>query len=131
MPPRDPLATLARLRKLETDLARQRLAESLGRVAAAEARAIAAAGALRSEQGAGPPVDYAAWLRRGLAERDRAARALALTEARSEQARTGLAGARTAERSLERLREQRREAMADRAERRATLLLDDLASRRR
>jgi flagellar export protein FliJ len=131
MPRRDPLATLARLRSLETDLARQRLAESLGRVAAAEARAATAAGALQAEQGAGQPADYATWLRRGLAERDRAARTLALTEAQSEVARTGLAGARTAERSLERLREQRREAAAERAERRAALLLDDFAARRR
>ena len=128
----DPLATLARLRKLETDLARQRLAEGMARVAAAEGRAREASGALESEQdAAGVPADYAAWVARGLAERDRAARALALTEARAAEARSGLVAARTAERALEVLRDHRAEAAARHAARRASALLDDFAARRR
>lgn len=128
--PRDPLATLARLRKLDTDLARQRLAEGMARAATAESRAREAAGALLVEQGAGSPAEYAAWVARGLAERDRAVRSLALTETRAAEARSGLVSARTAERALEILRAQQAEAAAARAERRIGVLLDDLAARR-
>ena len=70
----DPLASLARLRRLETGAARRRLAEDAGRLLAAEARAEAAGAALAAEQGAAAvPADYAAWVGKGMAERDRAA----------------------------------------------------------
>ena len=127
---RDPLAALARLRRLQTGLAQHRLAEQFTRLATAEHRSATATKALQAEQAAGPPSDYAAWLTRGLAERDRAARGLGLAEARAAEARAGLTLARTAERALEELRAQRAAAAAKQGTRRAERMLDDLVGGR-
>ena len=56
----DPLASLARLRRLQTGVARRRVAEGVDRSLAAERRAQAADEALLVEQGAAAPADYAA-----------------------------------------------------------------------
>lgn len=128
--PADPLASLARLRRLQTGLARQRLAEQAARVGAAEARTAAADLALHAERGAGDVADFGAWVARGLAERDRARIGLRLTEARAAEARDGLVAARTAERALEVLREARATALAKRLVRRADRALDDRAAQR-
>jgi hypothetical protein len=127
---RDPLAALARLRRLQTGLAQHRLAEQYTRLAAAEHRSATAAAALQAEQAAGSTADYAAWLTRGLAERDRAARGLGLAETRTAEARTGLTLARTAERALEDLRAQRAAAVAKQDARRTERMLDDLVGGR-
>jgi hypothetical protein len=92
----DPLRALARLRRLETDAAKRRLGEAFGRLATAEAREDAAAGALRREAAAGGPADYGLWLRRGLAEQDRAALARGFAESAAATARALLAEARAA-----------------------------------
>ncbi|MBL6454796.1 hypothetical protein JMJ55_05635 [Belnapia sp. T6] len=128
---RDPLAALARLRRLETDMARRALAEAEARLLAAEARASAADSALSAEAGEGMPAEYGAWLRRGLAERDRAARSLGFAEGGAAQARAVLAGHRAAERALANLRESRAEAERRAAARRAQALLDEAAILRR
>ena len=69
----DPLAALARLRRLETGAARRRLAEDAGAPARGRARAARPARRCWPSRAPGAPADYAAWLGRGLAERDRAA----------------------------------------------------------
>ncbi len=127
----DPLRALARLRRLETDAAKRRLGEAFGRLATAEAREDTAAGALRREAAAGGPADYGLWLRRGLAEQDRAALARGFAESAAATARALLAEARAAERGLEALREARRTAAARLAGRREQAALDDAAGRRR
>ena len=98
--PRDPLAVLARLRRLETEAARRRLGEAFGRLAGAEARAAEANVALTRQATLGMPTDYGSWLTRGLAERDRADRARGFAEATAEAAAAALGEARAAERGL-------------------------------
>jgi hypothetical protein len=127
----DPLRALARLRRLETDAAKRRLGEAFGRLATAETREDAAAEALRREAAAGDPADYGLWLRRGMAERDRAMLAHGFAETGAATARALLAEARAAERGLEALREARRSALVRRAGRRAQAALDDAGARRR
>ncbi|MFC0387760.1 hypothetical protein [Muricoccus vinaceus] len=97
----NPLAVLARLRGAETMAARRHLAEDLARCEAAERTALAAARALLEEgrHGGG----YAAWLPRGVAQRDAAAAAARQAGLRAEQAGVALAAARAAERAVEEL----------------------------
>jgi hypothetical protein len=125
----DPLASLARLRRLETAAARRRLAEDADRLLAAEGRADAARAALRMEGEAGPPADYAAWVGRGMAERDRAALGAAHAAERVEQGRTAVAEARVAERCVEQLLMDRRAEARARQMRKAQASMDDAASR--
>ena len=125
----DPLASLARLRRLETGLARRRVAEDTDRLLAAEGRAEAAGAALRTEQGAAAPADYAAWVGRGLAERDRAALGAAHAARRSAEGRTALAEARVAERCIEQLVRDRADAARSLLQRKAQAATDDAAGR--
>lgn len=125
----DPLATLTRLRRLESDEARRLLGEANARLAAAEARAAAAEAALATEAGQGDGGDYSRWLPRALAERDRAARAVQFAADSAALARQGLAERRAAERALEELREARAAAARRQAARRAQILLDEAAAR--
>ena len=127
---RDPLASLARLRRLETAMARRDLAERLGAVAAAEQRQALAIAAIQQEAAGDAPADYARWLPRGLAERDRADRLHKHAEYRLEEAQTALAGARAAERSVEWLQEERAREQRETQERKRQALLDDAAARR-
>ncbi|GGC34903.1 hypothetical protein GCM10011504_11630 [Siccirubricoccus deserti] len=129
--PRDPLAVLARLRRLETEAARRRLGEAYGRLAGAEERAAGAGAALTREGTLGLPSDYGTWLTRGLAERDRADRARGFAEATATAAAASLGEARAAERGLEMLRKARAERARQRVQRQAQLLLDEAGARRR
>ena len=126
---RDPLATLARLRRLESDEARRVLGEAVARLVAAEARAVSAAAALGAEGRPGGEGDYGRWLARGLAERDRAARTAGFAAESTELARQGLAARRAAERALDQLCETRVEATRRKALRRSQALLDEAAAR--
>jgi hypothetical protein len=126
----DPLASLARLRRLETGAARRRLAEDAGRLLAAEARAEAAGAALLAEQGAAAvPADYAAWLGKGMAERDRAALGAAHAVERLAEGRVALAEARVAERCIEQLMQDRAAAAKALPSRKAQAATDDAAGR--
>jgi len=124
----DPLASLARLRRLETAAARRRVAEDTGRLHTAEARADAADAALRTE-GEAAPADYAVWLRRGISERDRAALGAAHAVERLADGRSALAEARVAERCIEELMRSRAAAAKAKAQRKAQTLADDAAGR--
>jgi hypothetical protein len=126
----DPLASLVRLRRLETGAARRRLAEDAGRLLAAEARAEAAGTALLTEQGAAAlPADYAAWVGRGMAERDRAALSAAHAAERLAEGRAALAEARVAERCIEQLMQDRAAAAKAVLLRKAQAATDDAAGR--
>ncbi|WP_043364570.1 hypothetical protein [Belnapia sp. F-4-1] len=126
---RDPLAALARLRRLESDEARRVLGEANSRLMAAELRAAAAVAALRLERQPGGEADYGQWLARGVAERDRAIRAAGFADESATIARQGLAECRAAERALEHLREARAEAARRQAARRSQSVLDEAAAR--
>jgi hypothetical protein len=125
----DPLASLARLRRLETGVARRRVAEEADRLLAAEARAEAAQTALLAEQGAGTPADYAAWVKRGVAERDRTALGVAHAADRAARGRAALAEARVAERCIEQLMRDRAAAARAHGQRKAQAATDDAAGR--
>lgn len=125
----DPLASLARLRRLETGAARRRLAEDADRLRAAEARAEAAGAALLAERGAGAPSDYAAWVGRGMAERDRAVLGAAHAADRTAGARAALAEARVAERCIEDLLRGRAAVGRALLRRKAQAVADDAAGR--
>jgi flagellar biosynthesis chaperone FliJ len=126
----DPLATLARLRRLEVAQARKQLAERNLALAAAEARHDTARAAPGREAGTAAPADYAAWLPLGLAERERAARAAQHSANQAQMARDALAVQRTAERQVELLREQKAATAVLKARRKAQALLDEFGSRR-
>ncbi|WP_144186465.1 hypothetical protein [Elioraea rosea] len=124
---RDPLATLARLRRLSVNEARRDLAAAIAAEDAALARAEAAERALTTEAEQGDPGAYAAWLPLGLAQaRAEAAKADAAARA-SERRRLALAEARAAERSVEILAEKRDAEAAKAAQRRAQAMLDEAA----
>jgi hypothetical protein len=125
----DPLTSLARLRRLQTGAARRRLAEDAGRLLAAETRAETATAALLTEREAGAPADYAAWIGRGRAERDRAALGAAHAAERLAQGQAALAEARVAERCIEQLMLDRAAAAGSHRERKAQAATDDVAGR--
>ena len=125
----DPLASLARLRRLQTAAAQRRVSEDAGRLLAAEGRAAAAAAALLAERGAATPADYAAWIGRGTAERDRAALGAAHAADRLNNRRAALAEARVAERCIEQLMRDRTAATKSRLQRKAQAATDDAAGR--
>jgi hypothetical protein len=99
---RAPLAVLARLRSAEVMLARRDLAGEAAMRDAAEAREAEAEKALREEAQRGGP-DYAAWLPRGLGQRDAAARESYQAARLAAEAAAVLAAARAAERAVEQL----------------------------
>ena len=125
----DTLASLARLRRIQTGAARRRVAEDAGRLLAAENRAEAAGAALLAEQGAATPADYAAWIVRGMAERDRAALGAAHAAGRLAEGRAALVEARVAERCIERLVRDRAAAARSLLQRKAQAATDDAAGR--
>ena len=132
MPARDPLAVLARLRRVETDQARRRLGERIARSAAAEVRVQAAQDAFAREGAvADQPSDYGAWLVRGLAERARATLALDLERRAEAEARQALTDARGAGRAVERLAADRARTDARDAGRTAQARIDDIMAARR
>jgi flagellar biosynthesis chaperone FliJ len=124
---RDPLATLARLRRLAVSEAKRDLAQALAAEDAALTRAAAAEAALTGEAETAEPGAYAAWLPRGIAEaRAEAAKAEAALRA-TERQRLSLAEARAAERAVEMLAAKREAEAARVADRRAQALLDEAA----
>jgi flagellar biosynthesis chaperone FliJ len=124
---RDPLSTLARLRRLAVSEAKRDLAQALAAEEAALARAAAAEAALTGEAKTENPAAYAAWLPRGIAEaRAEAAKAEAALRA-TERQRLLLAEARAAERAVELLLAKREAEAARMADRRAQALLDEAA----
>jgi flagellar biosynthesis chaperone FliJ len=126
---RDPLEVLARLRRLEVEQGRRLLASQREAADAAEARAAAAEAALHAEAGAAA-ADYAAFLPRALAERERAAAAVRRAQAALEVARAALADRRAQERAVERLTELRAATAREAAAKREQILLDDHAAAR-
>ena len=128
--PRDGLAALARLRRLETVEAKRKLALQLSQEAVAAERLATAAAALQEEH-ATDAAAWRLWLPRGLAERERAALARDHAAARRGAAQAGLAECRAAERAVELLRERRAAEARRGALRRAQALLDEAAQRRR
>jgi hypothetical protein len=124
---RDPLATLARLRRLAVNEAKRDLADGLAAEDAALARATAAEAALTGEAETIEPGAYAAWLPRGLAvARAEGAKAEAAGRA-TERQRLSLAEARAAERAVEMLAAKRDAEAAKLADRRAQAMLDEAA----
>lgn len=124
---RDPLATLARLRKLAVSEAKRDLADALRAEDAALARAMAAEAALTDEAATAEPGAYAAWLPRGIAvARAEATKAEAAARA-TERQRLSLAEARAAERAVELLAARREAEAAKAADRRAQAMLDEAA----
>jgi hypothetical protein len=130
MPARDPLAILARLRRLETDQARRFLAERVGRSAAADEQAEAAVAAIAAEAATSQPDAFGAWLTRGLAARARAAHLAAIAEREAEAARAALADARAGELAVAQLVEARMRAAARAAARAEQAALDDRSATR-
>ena len=129
---RDPLAALARLRGLETVRAKRRLGECRsGRTRPRPSSALRAAAALPAEHAAGRR-RLAAWLPRGLAERDRAALAQDQAATRRRDGPGGAGRCRAAERAVELLRDRRAaEARPAGAAPRPRRVLDEAAQRGR
>lgn len=125
---RDPLVALARLRRLETTEAQRRLGAAFARLDGTEHRIAAAAASLTGEA-TGIAGDYALWLRRGLAERDRALIAHGLAEAGAATAQALLAEASAAERALAQLRAARLREERQRQARREQAALDEVTRR--
>lgn len=123
--PRDPLATLARLRATEVEAARRRLAEARSALAAQQDAAAAAARALRDETPDGSGATYGAFLARGLAARHAHAAAVQRAAEALDAEREALAEARRAEKVLEQLRERRAADARRDALRRSQALLED------
>lgn len=127
---RDPVALLARLRRIEMRRAQRHLAERLAMAGAAEARLAAAEDALPAEAAMDNAAAFGAWLPRALAERDRARLASGQARTLVEESRDVLAAAQVALRAVE-LFQARRSAAERLADlRREQAALDDLAGRR-
>lgn len=125
---RDPLVTLARLRKLAVSEARRDLAAAIAAEGAAIARATAAEAALESEARDADPGAYAAWLPRGLVVAATEAGKAEAAMAAAERMRLSLAEARAAERAVEHVAERRAAEAAKSAERRSQAMLDEAAA---
>lgn len=126
---RDPLTTLARLRAIEVEAARRRLADARSALAQQQMASAAAEAALRAETPGGTGATYGAFLARGLAARHAQAAAIARAEAALEAERAALAGARRAEKVLDQLRLRRAAAARRDALRRSEARLEDALSR--
>jgi flagellar biosynthesis chaperone FliJ len=131
MAARDPLAVLARLRRLEVDQAKRQLTERLRAHALAEHGVRAAEAALTAEaEVQDDPAAFGAWLPRGLAERERAQRGLAHAATRSEEARAVMTALRAAGRAVEVVRDRRVANLSRQEARRDQQRLDELAAQR-
>ncbi|BDG73333.1 hypothetical protein [Roseomonas fluvialis] len=122
---RDPLSTLAKLRAIEVEAARRRLAEARSALAAQQHAAAAAEAALRDETPDWSGATYGAFLARGLAARHAHAAAVQRAEDALEAERDALAEARRAEQVLEQLRERRAAAAHRDGLRRSQARLED------
>lgn len=123
--PHDPLPMLARLRRMEVEAARRRMAGAREALARQHAAAAEAEAALRAETPDAVSPTYGAFLARGLAARHAEAAALARAEATLEAERGALAAARRAEKVLELLRGRRAATHRRTASRREQARLED------
>lgn len=123
--PRDPLATLAKLRTIDVQAAQRSLADARIALTAQQQVTAAAEAALRAEPPEGVLFTYGAFLTRGLAVRQAQRDALARAEAAQEAERDALARARGAEKVLGILRERRATMHRRQAARREQARLDD------
>lgn len=134
----DTLRTLVRMRQATVGEAKRLLAtsleaETLARNAAAEAeRRIGreADAACRIEAGDAAVEAFAAWLPVGRQQVEQARRAEASSQSATERARAALVLARTAAEAAEKLLAKREAELAAEAQRKAQLVLDELARRR-
>ncbi|MBE9607357.1 hypothetical protein IAI18_21015 [Acetobacteraceae bacterium H6797] len=127
---RDPLAILQRLRDLEVTEAQRRLAERRAQEDLAQRQAEATAAALLSEAAQRDPHGFAAWMPRGRAEQERAARLAHIAGNQRAEAERGLAEARAALKGVERLAEMREEEAKKAREKKVQGLLDEVGARR-
>lgn len=104
---RDPLSTLARLRRIEVETAQRSLADARAALAQQKRLAVQAEAILREEQPGDLPVTYGAFLAHGLAFRQAQREAALRAEAAEEAEREALALARGAEKVIGILRERR------------------------
>lgn len=105
--PRDPLATLAKLRSIDVQAAQRSLAAARAALAAQQQVVAMTEAVLRDESPEASPFTYGAFLAHGLATRQAQREALARAEAAQEAERDALALARGAEKVLGILRERR------------------------
>jgi flagellar export protein FliJ len=123
--PRDPLATLSKLRSIDVQAAQRSLAEARTALAARQQLAEVAEAALRAEQPAGPLFTYGAFLAHGLALRQAQREAVARAEAALEAEREALALARGAKKVLGILHERRAATQRRHVARREQARLED------
>jgi flagellar export protein FliJ len=123
--PRDPLATLAKLRTIDVQAAQRSLADARSALSAQQQATMAAEAALIAEPPEGLLFTYGAFLTRGLAVRQAQRQALARAEAAQEAEREALALARGAEKVLGILRDRRATAHRRQAARREQARLED------
>ena len=127
---KDSLATLTRLRAIETTQAQAELARTGAARQDAAARAEEAARRVHSESDT-LSITYGTWLSAQLALRQRARAAEAAATAEEERARLALVEARRAERTVELLVEARQAEEKRLAMRREAAALDEIAAQRR
>jgi hypothetical protein len=123
------LNSLLRLRSFEILETKRILAERNNELNEAEERLEDAVTALREEAGYADVSDYAAWLQRGLAHRERAKSTIAVAKERVEIARGLMAEARAAERSVEEAILKNKRVEATRIRRKTQISLDDLSGK--
>lgn len=127
--PRDPLATLAKLRTIDVQAAQRSLAEARAAFSAQQRVTDAAEAVIHAEQPGSLPFTYGAFLACGLAVRSAQRAALARAEAAQESQREALALARGAEKVLGMLRERRAAQHRRLATRREQARLEDALPR--
>ncbi|NMJ39876.1 hypothetical protein GWK16_01385 [Roseomonas sp. JC162] len=127
--PRDPLAILARLRRIDTDAARLRLAGAQAHLAAQQDAVAAIERELRAEHPEDAPRTYGDFLARMLAARHQQAAALARAGAALDAERDALVAARTQEKVLDALRDRRAAAERRDGLRREQARLEDAIPR--
>ena len=124
---KDPLATLQKLRRLEAQAERRALAERLAAEEAARQAVAAADQALRQESSEGWNPNLGAFIQKALDDRAAARAAQEDAKWETDRQRQMLAGARAAERVVEKLRENRAAEAAREEARREQNLMDEAA----
>ena len=124
---KDPLVTLQKLRRLEAQAERRALAERLAAEEAARQAVAAADHALRQESSEGWNPNLGAFIQKALDDRTAAQQAQEEARQQTDRQRQILADARTAERVVEKLRENRAAEAAREEARREQNLMDEAA----
>jgi hypothetical protein len=125
----DPLRVLARLRWIEEQDARRRLAHRAAQLQEAVAHHAGIAAALDREAASGAPADYGAWLPRARAALERAALQYEAAGTALDAARADLAARRAAAKAVARVQEGRGALEAKRQARAQQAALDAVALR--